>query len=904
MKGGVGRQPDLIDRARPDAETVGSLGVVVRPRLLGAPSALAPLTLVSAPAGYGKTVLVDSWAARARTEDAIVWMDLDEEAADPELFWIAALDALRRSGIDVSGVRPGRTHRDALTSLVHCIEAHDTHVVWILDLGESSLSAAVARGLDGIMRRLTGSLAVVVLTRSDPPLPLSRYRLGGLLTDIRAADLVFTLGETAELMKRHGLDLPTADLAALHAWTGGWPAGLRFAGMSLRAGDDTQRSVLELRGDVGNIAEYLMSEVLSKQTEETRQFLLATCVADELVPGLVEELWGQPCDLHTLEVMAQRSGFLELVPGRTDRFRCSTLFREFLNAQLAFESPELLDDLHRSAASWLAHDGQVFAAIRHAVHAQAWPMAAELFVEHLGYAELLTGRRGGRLRALLDDLPAETPGTAAAVVRATLSLCELDPETGERHLAAARGPADAPPLLALAVSVLTAVAASLGDDTDAGLGAALVAEKAIRLASTREETKLLELDAIVSGCKARVLFERGDLAAGALALSRGVTSAESANLDVVAGELKGMAALVAAATGRLRHATELALEVSPGATGPADGTAGSGLEAATLALAWVRTDESEHQLARDLLDQAGGQLASYDSRVLDAVLSLLRARVLKDEGEFALALAQIRGALEPVGSAFGTPVTGWLAELLVGCEARSLLALGRPEEALAMLQSLAGHDAAGVDVLLQRALVATGVEKGPSPVSETSLTGTSLGLEVDRWIFMAERSLAQQDAGRAESFLERALRLAQPEHLRRPFRRAGEEVRALLRSSGLAEKNLWLRQEADTEDEPGAWQVPVQRSEPGGTAQTPFVMPLTAKENEVLGHLAELLTTEEIAATMFVSVNTVRSHVRSILRKLGVGRRNEAVRRAWGLGLLPSAGASSSTSFAGGSSRL
>ena len=783
----MARRQDRNESSPVDTAAGESLDVVVRPRLLEALSATDPLTLVSAPAGYGKSVLVDSWSAHLGVGHTVVRMTVDEEADDPHLFWTATLEALRRSGVDVSGVRPGRTHRDALKSLVHHITAHDQHVVWILDCGEASLSADVARGVDRIMRRASGCLAVVVLTRTDPPLPLNRYRLDGSITDVRAADLVFTLGEAAELMQLQGLDLQESDLVALHARTGGWPAGLRFAGMSLRASGDTERAVMEFRGDVGNIAEYLMSEVLSKQTEETRQFLLRTCVAEELVPGLVEELWGRPCDLHTLEVMASRSAFIELVPGRLDRYRWATLFREFLNAQLAFETPELLDDLHRSAASWFARDGQVRAAIRHAALADAWQVATELFVDHLGFADLLTGREGARLRALFDDLPTDTPGAAAAVTRAALCLSDLDPETSVLHLAAAGELEDTSPTLDLAISVLAAVAASLGDDTDAGLRAALVAERALRLAPTRDLTGLLELSAVVSGCKARVLFERGDLAAGALALSRGVTSAESANLDVLTGELKGMAALVAAVTGRLRRATELALEVSPGVTSSEDGVAGPGLEAATLALAWVRTDESEQQLARELLDQAEGQLASYDSRVLGAVLSLLRARLLKDEGDFNLARAEIQSALAPVGSGpFGAPVTGWLAE--------------------------------------------------------------SLGAEIT--------------------------------------------------SSGLAGQNRWLREGAALEDGSTAWHVPAQRSRGPGADVVPVVMPLTAKETEVLGYLAQLLTTDEIASTMFVSVNTVRSHVRSILRKLGVGRRNEAVRRAWEMGLVPSGGGLSATPVA------
>ena len=739
----------------------------------------SPLTLVSAPAGYGKTVLLDAWAARAGRGLTVVHTALDEEASDPRLFWKVVLDAVRTAGVDVSGVRVGNATPGALDSLLRHVEAHHRPVVWVLDCDEFSMSAEVGHGLDHLIRQCSDVLTVVILTRTDPPLPLHSYRLTGAVTDLRAADLAFTTTETEELLRRQGLRLEPASVAELLARTGGWPAGLRFAGLSLVSQPDVDRAIHEFRGDVGNIVEYLMAEVLNKQTEETRQFLLRTCVADELVPGVVEALWGRPCDLRTLEVMARGSVFIDLAPGRHDRYRFAVLFREFLRGQLAFEAPELLPQLHRTAARWYAHEGNVFAAIRHASLASDWQLATELFVDRLAFARLLTGQRGGRLRQIFGDLPSSTAGANAALARAALAVSDLDLAQGELHLGSARQlmaqePSLSAPTRALAVAVLDAVVASLGDDTDAALRAALVAEKSLRRAPTRDVAALEELSAVVSACKGRVLFERGDLAAGAVALSHGLTAADAADTEVVAAQLKGMSALVAAVTGRLDEATELALEVSPGVADSLDCLERPGMEAATLALAWARADESEPQLARDLLDQAEGQHTSYDSKVLGAVLSLLRARVLSSDGEVELALAEIQGALAPAGPGpFAAPVTGWLADSLMVSEASLRLALEGPDAAV-------------------------------------------------------------------------------------------------------------------PPDQPAARRVPAQHTPSRSVDVAPIVMPLTAKETEVLGYLADLLTTDEIAATMFVSINTVRSHVRSILRKLGASRRNEAVRRAWDLGLLQS----------------
>ena len=160
---------------------------------------------------------------------------------------------------------------------------------------------------------------------------------------------------------------------------------------------------------------------------------------------------------------------------------------------------------------------------------------------------------------------------------------------------------------------------------------------------------------------------------------------------------------------------------------------------------------------------------------------------------------------------------------------------------------------------------------------------------MNEWILCAEKALKVQDPVRGEDFLDRALRMAAPERLRRPFTEAGKDVRAFLERSGLTSRNSWLLASVPGEESgSGAVHLPQQRrgGGAGDPASSPVVIPLTTKEAEVLGHLADLLTTDEIAETMFVSVNTVRSHVRSILRKLGVSRRNEAIRRAWELGLL------------------
>ena len=362
-----------------------------------------------------------------------------------------------------------------LARLGRSIAARGAPVVWVLDCGEYALPPMISDGLRRLVGGSTDGLRVVLLTRTDPPLPLHRYALNGALTEIRAADLSFTATETARLMQRSGLDLSPADVDALRVRTRGWPAGLRFAAMSLAGRSDTPEAIGEFRGDTHNVAGYLMTEVLAKQPPAIREFLLRTCLLDELEPGSVEALTGQPSDPRVLEFLAHGNAFVEPVPGRPSHFRYQPLFREFLRSQLTFENAALAAALHQQASEWLAQHGQPLAAIRHAAKAQAWPLAARHFVDGLCYAGLLTGRQRRLQEKLVADIPAVVEGAEAALTRAAFALAELDARRAASELDAARAllnadPGDGSRGCATALAVLEAAAASLGSDAGASAG--------------------------------------------------------------------------------------------------------------------------------------------------------------------------------------------------------------------------------------------------------------------------------------------------------------------------------------------------------------------------------------------------------------------------------------------------
>jgi len=251
-----------------------------------------------------------------------------------------------------------------------------------------------------------------------------------------------------------------------------------------------------------------------------------------------------------------------------------------------------------------------------------------------------------------------------------------------------------------------------------------------------------------------------------------------------------------------------------------------------------------------------------------------------------LAGAELRTA----SHSYGTEPAGWLGQSLVVDQAKLLVAQCRPREAIDVIESSPGREQVGSLLALQRAAIEVG-QSAPAPLSMEP-GSTPLEDQVDGWLVQAARSIKHGDPHRSRLCLERALRLAAPERLRRPFFEAPSAVRKLLQPNGeLVARHPWLRLPGSARAVEGTGpgdqaQSPTSRAT-AATRATPMMNSLTSKEQEVLMYLAELLTTDEIAKTMFVSVNTVRSHVRSILRKLGASRRNEAVRRAWELGLLP-----------------
>lgn len=868
-------------------------GLVERPRLLDLVQrgVEGPLTLLCAPAGAGKTVLVSCWASQDDADRTLAWLTMDKGDERPGAFWSYVVEGLGRAGLDIAGVglpvRADSLDRALLNRLAQSIALHPLPVVLVVDAGAQAGAPWPDDDIDYLIRSAGSNLHVVLLARSDPALSLHLYRLAGTITEIRLVDLRFDESEARRLMEVSGVDLTEAQIAALVARTGGWAAGLKFAAMAAAGREHPDQALDDFTGNDVSVSDYLAREVLETQPPEMREVLLRTSIVDELTPELCELLTGRPDGVRLLQLLAHGNSFIQHFPGS---YRYQSLFREFLRAQLSYEQPALVPELHSLAADWHYRNGLLDRAVRHAVAAGAWGKAAKYVVDDLSIGALLSGMGDPGMAELFRPMPSDVEGVAASLVRAGLAVVRRDGTAYTMALQDARDQlVDAPstPAVTLfSLAFLELLASAVGFDVDAGLALVRPLERQL-LDEVREPAEAHpEIGVLISLCAGRLLFWAGDFDQALAVLARAADVARGPQCQTLRLECLGLSALVEAVNGRLRRATSYlaTAEVEGRDHGiDLDHRASSSM----VARAWVATDELRLSDARTYVGEA--EVASTGRSLLTTtLLGLVRARLLRAGGDFSEALVEVEAARE---ASDGADLPVWLHGLLVATEANLAVAAGRPDEAVALLQT-AGHPeqpetALALDLALLARDGADGVRKlsGPPPGP-----GTSLDNRVTTGLVGVLGNLSTDDSSAARTALEATLRLAAPELLRRPFAEAPAEVQRMLHVGGVSDRHRWLsdalalpwQQEHQGSDSPAT------RTQQGhDLARAVIVEPLTPKELEVLGHLAELLTTDEIASTMFISVNTVRTHVRSILRKLGASRRNEAIRQAWELNLIP-----------------
>lgn len=846
-----------------------------------------PLTVLTGPPGAGKTMALALWAAAE--PGTVAWAGLDEFDNRPEVFWSYLVAALGRTGVAVPSAVPaaGWGQEDDhvfVLRLAAALADHDPPVLLVLDDLHLITEPRVLRGLDFLLRNAGAGLRLAVSSRMDPLLPLHRYRVAGQLTEIRASDLAFSAAEAGLLLARHGCTLSARALEHLMQRTEGWAAGLRLAALSMAAHPDPGRFVTELAADDSALTGYLVAEVLNAQPPQVREVLLCTSILEQVSADAAAEVTGDEQAGAILAGLARANALVW--PTGPGWYRYHALFAEVLRLKLRYEYPDRISVLHRRAARWYARVGRLTDAVRHAAAAGDWPLAAAMVIDDLAIGQLLGLRHGPSLAEVFEGMPS---GQAWAepqpyLISAAMALSAGHGEPCAAALDAADGllerrPADQEPESRLAAAMTRLAACLRTGNLDTAAAAAARAQMLLSKVPAGKLARHPEIRARVLSGRGTIELWSGRLDEAARVLHAGAAAMADPGGPDERANCAGRLALVEALRGRLGRAAELAARIPAGpAAQERRPSAQHATPAALVALAWVHLERYELHEARRCLKQAEATLDTDPDKLIEAVAYLVAARGALAEGRATVAM-QIIGRART-----GRPVPAWLARQLNMVQSRACTAAGNARAALAAAERAGGDDGLEASVALAHAWAAAGdSDSARRALAPALAAGSRAGRRVhlDASLVDARLSYACGDHGRGRRSLAAALRLAEPEQLRLPFAMERSWIRpALRRHPDLAEPHRRLLAPV-----PGLQPPPAR---PGVQDQAPILMvePLSEREREVLRHASGLLSTAEIASQMYISANTVKTHLKSSFRKLAASHRGEAVRRARQLGLI------------------
>jgi LuxR family transcriptional regulator, maltose regulon positive regulatory protein len=891
-----------IPRRRPE--------FLARPRLTQrlAEGTARELVLICTPAGFGKTTLLADWARGGQRP--VAWLSLDEADNDPVRFWrhvAAALDgALPGVAGRIAGLLEGLRSASfqAVATLVNELADSADEVVLVLDDYHLIQAQSVHESLGFLLDHLPASLRLVVASRADPPLPLARLRARGQLAELRERDLRFTPEEAAELLRTAvGPELPEAAVAALGDRTEGWVAGLQLAALSLQGRSDITEFVEGFSGSHRYVLDYLTEEVLDRQPEPLRAFLLETSVLGRLSGPLCDAVTGRS-DSQTLLEQVERAN-LFLVPLDEVRrwWRYHHLFADLLRARLNQEQPKRVPALHQAAAAWSERHGLVDDAIGHALAAGDAVWAARLIERH--FDDLLRRSEDATLHRWLQALPAE-------VVRSRPRLClaqalwawigghleAVEPLVAEAERAFA-AVAEEPyePSVGRATSLVANVPAAIGT-LRAGLACVQGdAERATRfgqqaLAHLTDADRTLRSFArwylAVAEWLCGRLPEAEQALAGLVAEQRGAGERYFARLCYDLGQVQRAQGRLGAALGTYQQA----LDASGGAARllPPAGMA-------LVGLAGVLYERGELQAARDRATEGVGlwRQLSYGLQLVAGLATLARIRQAQGDAPGAReAIAEAeRVQLSPTVVALLNPAPATRARLALargevaeaaswvqycGLEPDDQPSYPREREYLVLIRVLLAEHAPDQALGLLERLHALAVAQG------------RIGSVIEIRALQALALQASGDEHAGLTALAEALTLAAPEGWLRVFVDEGAPMASLLGRLLTTPQAVTVQVPPDFLDRlleafEQAGQAVLPRSR-RGTALPGLVAALSARELEVLQLLAAGRSNPEIAQELVITLDTVKRHVTHILDKLGAANRTQATTRARELGLL------------------
>jgi LuxR family transcriptional regulator, maltose regulon positive regulatory protein len=879
----------------------GAGGVVSRPGLFDRLAASARVTVVSAPPGSGKTVLLRSWINESGLEDSAAWVPVGPDERDPQRFWLSVLGALRQTSAGSALVRAVTAAPDLdgwaiVERLLKDLAPLADRTWLVLDDVHELGSDEARRQLELLVMRAPDALRFVLATRHDLRLGLHRLRLEGELTELRAADLRFSLAEARELLAAAGVDLPGPALGMLYERAEGWAAGLRLAALSLAGHPDPERFAAEFSGCERTVAEYLLAEVLERQGEEVRRLLLRTCLVERVSGELADALTGGSGGDRILQDLEAANAFVVALDSARSWFRYHRLFAGLLQLELRRTAPGEVTGLHAAAAGWFAGHGFAVEAVRHAQAARDWGLAARLLAD--AWPGLYLGGQVATVHELLAGFAAEARAADVelAALAAADELAQGSLEEAGRYLAlAAQGPVSVPAERRGRVQVLLGVVGLLlarqrGDPP-------AVIEEVRRLQAAAEAPDAAQYDlapaaraGLGEDLRALALINLGIAEYGTARfevalqhLEDGVTLARRIGRPYL--EFTGLAHQAAIeifrsftrAAERSRQAVELA-ERHGWTDDPAVGIAYVMLAGALVSQA--RPDEAQPwvQRAERTVRAEAGPADAVTVHYIRGLLELARGRDADALGAFRAA-ERLAGHL--AAPHYLVPPTR--ARLI-----QALMRLGETERAGQVLAALSEQDRDRGEIRTAAAVLrlAQGdpraVTAALAPVLDGSAPVAAPALQVQSFLLEAIARDALGDPGAAEHALERALDLAEPDGMLLEFLlhpAPGLLERQARHGTGHAALIAEIRSLL-------AGRAPA----PPRAAAQPPLEPLSDSEIRVLRYLPTNLSAREIANELYVSTNTVKTHMHHLYAKLGTHRRGEAVERARALGLLaPSA---------------
>jgi LuxR family maltose regulon positive regulatory protein len=831
----------------------------------------APVTLVCAPAGYGKTLLLADWAETTGESDKI-WLSLDDADDDPERFWTVLADAIHAhavtAGIDDTGLLPGEPDAvDRLAAVVDAIARLPAPCHLVLDDLHEVAGEETLRGIAGLVAYQPDNLRIVLSCRGMPPLPLARMRLASRLAVLGPSDLAFSHEDATALLRAAGTTLTSAQVRLLIEETDGWAAGLRLAARALHPGHDGtgHDAFLARCATTDRVTEdYLDGEVLTGLPAATVDLLRAVSTCDEVTPALAVALSGQDDAAATLAALERETSLVTGVGAGRRRFRPHPLLRSCLRTVLTRRYPDRVSALHTVAAGWFAANEEPAMAFDHAVRSGDPSAAAELLRDH-AVPTLMRGDHRSVRRALDaagDEAVARDP--LLSLVSALTHVQAGDPDAALADLARTRDawPAEPGERLPALHRLVTATHALLHGASD---GAEPVDWHALVRA---EDGGDLEPWARLGHGWSLLLA--GSRPAARHELERAERLARERGLDYLVvhsraalGALSGVDGAVAAAEEACSDALAIA---------EANGWHGG----FAVELAHLMTG-----LARVLRADPAGALAAVSRP--DPVSANLRylSDVVEGTAHFDIGnrvtglrlLRRARARLGDLGAPVQMPVGG--AQL----EHRCALELGlhaHAQEVLAWTTGIAGDRAEVVLMQAWTAFAGDDVAAAETAVREVLAESRPALWRpvtlVEARLLEAALELRQGRRMRACTALTTALSLAEPAALVRPFRHADPSVLGLLHEhiGGFG----------------GADDFAAMAGRRLSTVDAPTSALLTKREQAVLVLLSSRHSLTELAAELTMSVNTVKTHIRSIYTKLDVNSRRAAVVAGRRLGLM------------------